>query len=359
MKVLIVSMSFWPKISPRGIRATELAKALVKMGHDVTVFTCYETEEVARQTEAEFGITTEDYSNGKWRQPGVPGGRLKLAWVKLLRILILYPSIKNAFWLRRFLRDKTGYDVLISLARPYAVHWGVALARAKNPGLATKWIADCGDPFAGNQETRVPLPFYFKFVENWFVGQPDFITVPIEAAVAAYPEKARRKFRIIPQGFDPEEFPDCRDVRNPHPVFLYAGVLGTGVRNPVPLLKMLSETDRKFTFKVYTKNMELFNGFRDRLGAKLEVHDYIPRDQLLVEMSKCDFLLNFQNKGTAQSPSKLIEYAFLGRPVLNVTEDLTVEDLNQFLNGDYSKSMPLPDKEAHNIYSLAEKIVRL
>ena len=36
-KILLVSSAFYPEISPRSFRATELAKEFCRRGHDVTV----------------------------------------------------------------------------------------------------------------------------------------------------------------------------------------------------------------------------------------------------------------------------------------------------------------------------------
>ena len=38
MKILIITQAFYPGISPRSFRATELAKELARQGDDVTVY---------------------------------------------------------------------------------------------------------------------------------------------------------------------------------------------------------------------------------------------------------------------------------------------------------------------------------
>ena len=40
-KILLVSNGFYPEISPRSFRATELAKEFSRQGHDVTVISKY------------------------------------------------------------------------------------------------------------------------------------------------------------------------------------------------------------------------------------------------------------------------------------------------------------------------------
>jgi len=40
-KIILISNAFYPEISPRSFRATELAKEFVKQGHQVVVYTKY------------------------------------------------------------------------------------------------------------------------------------------------------------------------------------------------------------------------------------------------------------------------------------------------------------------------------
>jgi hypothetical protein len=78
------------------------------------------------------------------------------------------------------------YDLLISIAVPHTVHWGVAACRSTSHQIANTWVADCGDPYVGQENDSFKVPFYFSWVEKWFMRKADFISVPTNGAIAAY-----------------------------------------------------------------------------------------------------------------------------------------------------------------------------
>jgi hypothetical protein len=63
---------------------------------------------------------------------------------------------------------ESGYDLLISIAAPHSIHWGIAWARKDGSPIAGIWIADCGDPFMGKENDTFRPPFYFRYLEKWF-----------------------------------------------------------------------------------------------------------------------------------------------------------------------------------------------
>ena len=95
--------------------------------------------------------------------------------------------------------------------------------------------------------------------------------------------------------------------------------------------------------------------------SKLLIRDYIPRSELLVEMSKVDFLINFENNSSKQSPSKLIDYALTNRPILSINsgEAFDNELANDFLSGDYSKSFKIEDIEQYDIQNIVKQFISL
>ncbi|MCK5338692.1 MAG: hypothetical protein KAJ50_07770, partial [Bacteroidales bacterium] len=89
-----------------------------------------------------------------------------------------YPAIEEMFKVKKILKNENGYDLLISFAVPFPVHWGTAWARTKNHEIAKVWVADCGDPYMGNTNDSFRKLFYFKYPEKWFCKKTDFITIP-------------------------------------------------------------------------------------------------------------------------------------------------------------------------------------
>lgn len=359
-KILIASVSFYPRISPRSFRATEIAKEFAKQGHSVTVLTDMQNFDYTEFRKT-HNIEILDFAKERW--PEIKGAGLVGKLIRfILNYFILYPDIKLAFLLRNKLATLRGFDLLISIAVPYPVHWGVALSNNSNNNLFNTWIADCGDPFMGNKETKLGHPFYFHFVEKWFCKKPNFLTVPIKEAIGAFPQICRHKIRVIPQGFNFEEVRiSGQTVQNSYPHFSYAGLLSRDIRDPSEFLEYLcSMTNLKFRFIVYTRNIDLIQPFKNRLGDKLEIRDYIPREILLKELARMDFLVNIENINNVQSPSKLIDYALIGKPILSISPNrFKAFIVDEFLNGNYTNQFIVPDLEIYNIKNVASQFLKL
>lgn len=361
-KILITCASFYPVISPRSHRATELAKAFAKDGHDVTVLTIKD-----KQGYDEFGkkhnLKIKDFGRQKFsfsyyrkRKRGVHRRIMR----KAFSYLFLWPLIKITFLLNQALKKEHGYDLLISIAVPYTTHWGVALAMASNNSIAKTWIADCGDPFTGNKEKKIGFPIYYKWIEKWFCKKPDFLTVPVNESVNAYPAVCRHKIRVIPQGFDFSDLPEKKTVKtNSFPVFAYAGKFNN-TRDPRPFLDFLVKQDAKFVFLVFTNSKKYLDAHIEKLGDKLVVKNYIPREQLLDELSAVDFVINFENTGGVQVPSKLIDYALINKPILSLKpHDLNEQKIKAFMKGDYSQRTEVGDISRYDINKVARQFLEL
>ncbi len=364
-KILIVSNAFYPQNSPRSFRTTELVKELARQGHLITLYTLKD-ELIHSKIESTFNIKIKDLGQLKYKSLSTDHANkfvslFKRALSRSLLMLAEYPDVELMFLVDKVLRDEKGYDMLISIAVPFPIHWGVAKAISKNRDLAKIWVADCGDPYMGNKADSFQKLFYFKYVEKWFSRKVDFLTVPTEGSIAAYYPEFHKKIRIIPQGFNFEEtiiFDGA--INNEVPTFAYAGGFIAGIRDPGELLDFLSKYEHPFKFIIYTSNVELVLPYVKASNNRIEVRSYIPRDKLLFELSKMDFLVNFNNGTTVQTPSKLIDYALTRRPILSIDtgklDKLTIAD---FLNGDYTNKVEIGDVERYNIKNVARKFIEL
>jgi hypothetical protein len=276
-------------------------------------------------------------------------------------LFLEYPEIEIAFRIKSRLAEQKNYDLAITIAAPHAVHWGFYSLLSSNKNLCRVWIADCGDPYMGVTIDTFGHMFYFKYLEKRFCRRADYITVPIEGAIEAYYPEFRDKIRVIPQGFKfppPDFWPKFQP--NPIPTFAFAGSFIPGVRDPRPLLEHLSEVHFPFKFVCYTKQAHLMESFYHLLGDKLECRDYIPRDQLLYELAKMDFLINLENRTGRQLPSKLIDYAITGRPILTLDSlSLDIPKLNRFLRNDFSGQFEVNDINSYSIASVAKQFTDL
>ena len=271
-----------------------------------------------------------------------------------------YPDGLNIKPLMRVLKNESGYDLMITIAMPHSVHWAMGKLYNKGVRVAKRWVADCGDPFMLTESDSFRPPFYFKPLETRWCRLCDYISVPTEKSYGGYYPEFRDKIRVIPQGFDFSVIKRKEYVRNSIPTFAYSGSFIPGRRDLRPVLDGLIEKNVDFELHVYTFQTGLFSSYKERLGYKLQLHEYIPRLELLENLSVMDFLLNLDNGITVQTPSKLIDYALTGRPILSLNSCAIDEQrLSAFMNGDYSEQYVVKNIEQYNITNVAHQFLDL
>jgi hypothetical protein len=362
-KILLVSNGFYPEISPRSYRATELAKEFYRQEHQVVVISKYRDHDYFDFLN-EYNITIKMW--GKSRFPKVPDFKhkpfsfLSRVLSRTLSTLFEYPGIEDMFKVKKILKNENGYDMMISFAVPYPIHWGVAWSRSEKHQIAGTWVADCGDPYMGDVLDSFRKPFYFGYLEKWFCRKADFISIPIESAMAGYYTEFHNKIRIIHQGFDFDlNEKEIEQPVNDKPTFAYSGGFLPGARDPKPLMHYLMNLDLPFRFQVYTNKPDLLNEYKAALNEKLILSEYIPRSELMKVLAKMDFLINFDNNTSLNSPSKLIDYAIAKRPVLNINKNFNGEELLAFLRRDYRNRMLLPDIGQYHIKNITRLFLDL
>lgn len=377
-KILIISKVFFPNISARANRTTQLALEFARLGHEVTVMLPDLDVDYYRDYSSKTGIVFKTYGQTTWK-PIKGDSFFKRVLARLSLMVFEYPDIQLTYMVKNALRNETGYDLLISVAVPHPIHWGVATAVKRNNNLCRVWAADCGDPYMGCRTDTFKKLFYFKYVEKRWCKQCNHIVVPVEEMRFDFYPEFRNKIEIIPQGFDLNEVDIKPFKSNDIVTFIYSGTLSLHYRNPLPFLSFLSKQNVDFKFIVYT-NSDILNDYEKALNGKLEIRKYIPRKDLLIEMIKADFLVNFDNviannnsnkssssindnrksANTAYSlPSKLIDYSIVNRPVLSIGHNLNEPVIMEFLDRNYSHKMALPELSNYDIKLVAQKFLML
>ena len=365
-RILIISGSFYPENSPRSFRTTELAKELAAQDHDVTVYfpqNGYDYSNFA----SESNLTIKNMGDLRCKNISIRGNKLSSLFrrglARFLLLLFEYPGIEFYFKVTSLLKHEKGYDLLISVAVPFPIHWGVAKARIKKNNIAKVWVADCGDPYMGCKTDSFNKFFYFRYVERWFCRKADYISVPNEDHFGQYYKEFVPKLRAIPQGFKFEDSNVYKgEILHEVPTFAFAGVLLKESRDPTELLKYLVTKDEDFKFILYTESHHLLEPFREALGQKLEIRSYILREELIFVLSQMDFLLNieFHSSVGSNSPSKLIDYAIAQRPVLSLSmENLNTQLVDEFLKRDYRGKFELKDVDRFRIENVASQFLHL
>lgn len=368
MKILLVSNGFYPEISPRSYRATELAKEFSRQGHEVTVISKYRDHNYSdflKEFPVHFKMWKKSILPKVPKIEKRPFSFLSRGLSRLLSVLFEYPAIEEMFQVKKVLKHESGYDLLISFAIPYPVHWGVAWALSNRNLISKIWVADCGDPYMFARLDTFKKPFYFKFPEKKFCRKCDYISVPFEEMRNQFYPEFASKIKIIPQGFNYDEIELFEGpVKNSRPVFIFAGSIIPGKRDLTLFLDFLTVVQMDFLFIVYTNQPDCYEKYIKVLGKKLDLRGYIDRLSLIYEMSKADFLVNVDTMldnhlNTEAVPSKLIDYALSNRPILNINSAyLDKEKVIEFLNKDYSKRRVI-DKSKYNIKTVTARFLEL
>jgi len=352
--------------TPRAHRTTELMKEFARQGHEVTVYAVLGKHDYSKFLNQFPSITLNNISLKWMYHPYNSDGDGKRYFIdkalgKLLGKRYLFPNFEFYHRVQGILKKDYEYDTIISIADPHQIHWGVACYRKLNPNQFPKtWIADCGDPFMNNDTTNI-YPQKFAKYEHLFCQQADFITVPEPEAANGYYEEYRSKIKIIPQGFDFDENREKIEPNNSIPTFGYAGTFYEDIRNPRKFMELLCTIDKPFKFIVYSNHTVLINDFKEKLGEKLEIRKGIPRDKLLRELEKMDFLVNLANVNRPnQIPSKLIDYAITGRPILNVIPSNPDKDkLFEFIYANFFSALRINDIKKYKISNVCDNFIAL
>ena len=359
MKIVIISQHSYPFNSPRSHRTTELAKELVRAGHEVVVYALLGEYDYTNYTK-ETGIVFKNLGKTKWGLVSNTGGSnsrivgylaSKIGRYTQFPYTQMIPMVKNA------IREEETIDLLITIAVPHIIHYATSRADLRR---VKYWIADCGDPFMGN--AFVWHPFYFERFERQWCSKCDSITIPIGDAIAGYYPEYHSKIRVIPQGFD---FSNVRIANyTPHsvPTFAYAGAVYKDYRDPSAFLEFLCGLEINFVFVVYGRSWNFFEPYKNRLGEKLIYGGLMPHDDMITAISAMDFLINIPNKSSVQQPSKLIDYALAKRPIINISTDFPEEEklsFLEFMQGDYTHRIEVGDIERFNIKNVAQQFIDL
>lgn len=365
--ILIVTHGFYPEQSPRAFRATELAKEFCRQGHQVTVV----APERANMQPLLEKFTIEFISLGKltWKIPTLKGlGKLKTLFNKatnrLFPLLLAFPDMELFYKIKnRFKSHNKKYDLVISIAVPYPIHWGVAAiwSEDKNENLAPIWIADCGDPYCLQENDTFQPPFYFRWIEHWFMKKVDYVSVPTESSYKGYFDAFHSKIQVIPQGFRFEDIKKKPMVNDGIIRFGYGGAFIQGRRDPRELLDFLSALDVsvRYEFHIFSTATHLVDAYATK-DARIKTHKPISRTTLLETLSTFNFVVNFANVGTAQTPSKLIDYIIIEKPILHIeTGNLDTEAVLQFLNANYTKQLAIVNPNRFKITTVANQFLNL
>ena len=342
--VLIISQCFAPQNKIGAVRATKLAKYLLRMGYQVTVLAGADYSPVtdpllARDLEEipDAHILRERSLLRWWKERGQttqpehqaanqPTVKSKPRPLINTLYLLLNQRADDAFaraCVQHVKRAGQRYDVVLSSYGPLSVH--TAAERVKQLGYAKRWIADFRD------ETTMPFrwqkPGLIRY-NNRVKQHADQIT----AVSAGYLRVMgmEKTGQVIYNGFDPEDLADFPSPpkRADKLTFIHCGQMYGSQRDLSPFFRALAELIREGTIPKEAVAL-IYAGHDTRgfvsqatdagLADCLEGHGFIPRDEsLTLQKAAHVLLLPAWNQANRQGniPGKLLEYMLLAMPVI-------------------------------------------
>jgi len=346
-KILFVTAGSFNRISPRAIRSKELILQFLKYGHEVTI--------IGRWFNIDDYDILKPYKSRLFLIP------LKKSWNRLtfgsnillikferiinniLNLLFEYPDIEYLFRVRKAIKKlNRKYDVLISIAQPFPIHWAIASVWKKYD-IAEIWIADCGDPYFLNENIKYKKLFYFGILEYYFLSRVDYVTVPVEGARKCYFQKFHPKIIVIPQGVSIPKFErnDGKkdELNNTNLKFAYTGKISPYMDNFILFIEELGKIETAWEFYIFTYDIEIATKFTSHFqgeGKRVIINYTIERLQLLKLIRKVDFLVYFPYKYTSQLSFKLIDYSIVEIPILEFDSSLkSKEVMREFFGRQY------------------------
>lgn len=222
-------------------------------------------------------------------------------------------------------------DVVISSGPPNSVH--IAALMVKNIS-GKPWIADFRDPWnleSANKKNRIRQKLN-NIIEKWVISKADKILTINEAIRKQIVDETSvdpRKIIVIPNGYDPDDFPKNQPRKSGPFRIIYSGGL-TDIKPPDTLLKSIAKlknenkTINPEIIKVIfigKRGQERYKNMAEKLGVldMVEFIGFLPHKQTCAMQASSDallLLLDSQLIGNTFTTGKIYEYMYCRRPIL-------------------------------------------
>lgn len=372
MKVLIIVYDFYPENKPNAYRWFNVAKKWQNEGTEVFVITANKNQFLAfeevdgikiyRSTEFFVGNLKYKYRGNvnKGSELVVNGvvpklkGFLKnvtrniynFTWSKLYwpdySFLWYFSSVSLA---SKIIKEEK-IDKLITVSWTFTSHLIGNKLKKKYPSLF--WLADTIDIFSFNGEINNLLLYkkLNRYIEKKVFLNTDYNTVLTEKIKQQYlklfPE-ASDKIAVNHNVFAPNSF-DYKKEFNPNAKIikmLFLGTLTEEARSPKRMLSIFDRLIKKYPdynfvldfYGEFTDTISSFNEYPYLLNKNVFLHGFINRDEVNLAIKNTDVLLNVGNKNEYQEPSKLIEYMYSRKKILNfcsIESDTSLELIEKY-----------------------------
>lgn len=347
MKILIITHSFHPDLTPRAFRWAAIASRLTELGHEVHVLCAaqlqapqdpeFEVHRVAdpilksRPASAQEPMSSDRRNRWTHLLKSWPRSTVRTLWRSFYWPDYACGWIFPATRMARSLARAHRFDWVITTSHPFSGHLVWWLVR--NASAPSRWLVDIGDPYA---LMRQPSPFNRRLygllsyiVEKRIVALANVISVTTNATASLYQQNfslANGKTTVIPPLLSLPAPPPRAEQEDGILDLVFVGTLYSNIRNPRNLLKCFSALCQQFPDRHLRLHFYgAINDCHDILAQyaadphiTVLAHGLVDRAVVLHAMANADFLLNIGNHSASQLGSKVIEYMAMGRPIVNV-----------------------------------------
>ena len=380
MKLLLITHSYTPDLTPRAFRWAALAQQLSNAGWEVHVLCAAPAGATPEPAVAGISVhrvrdalinASARVSPGASpsRAPVVPGGppavhrsmlRKVARWVWRSTYWPDYacgwilPASSKARELCRAHR----YDWIVSVSHPFSGHVVGWLTRRH--AADARWFVDIGDPFSLMEEPSPNNRRLFSWLNRWAEARilklADAISVTTESTKELYEShfpQTHGKVHLMPPLLSLPTAPTVTELEvSPALRMVFVGTLYRRLRSPVFLLQTFAALvdampDRALELHFYGA----VNDCGEELAAAPEsarsrvfIHGVVDRLAVHTAMLKADILVNIGNDSASQLASKVIEYMSAGKPILNIIS--AERDTSLAAMADYSAVFTLVRNEA-------------
>lgn len=257
--------------------------------------------------------------------------------------------------------------ILVSVAPFFSAHC-VGL-RLKKHWHRCHWTADYGDPFSPQPIETHNNPFLYRNasrrVEKRVLAGANDVTLTTPATRKLYAQAFpayTAKLRVIPPLFS-GELTDTRTEAPHSPLRLvYVGKLYGQVRRPNALFDVLRAVATRtpqlgWQLHIYGDTSQVTEDiakFAHDLPERLVLHGVVSRASAAQAVAQADVLVNLGNATAHQLPSKVVDYAATGKPVLNLAQ--VAEDSSAEFFALHAGALTLLLDGSHNLDELAGRL---
>jgi glycosyltransferase involved in cell wall biosynthesis len=368
MRLLIITYSYTPDLTPRAFRWSAVAERLAQKGHTVHVLCAAGSGSDDGRSEDGVAVhrikdwllnASTRVAQGAGAVATAPrsavGSLLRSTLRKLVRAVWravrwpdyacgwAIPAVRKA----RSLCAAQNYDWIVSVSHPFSGHVVGMLAKAQAP--QSKWFVDISDPYSLMREpspnNRLFYAWVSRAIEGRVIAGADAISVTTESTHRLYENEfppSIGKMHVIPPllsiyGLDR---PSTRRVDGAIRL-VFVGTLYRRLRSPKHLLACVSALNTMLPqLRLELHFYGAVNDCGDDLASCSEVvrnclfvHGMVSHDTVVQAMVDADVLVNIGNDSESQLASKVIEYMAVGKPILNlvsIARDASIDALADY-----------------------------